>query len=368
MKFHKLLLIGLISPLFLFSQELKWNSELNFFFDNNEFAKSPLAIDQTMAGVTLTQEIGWKFDDKHYIVGGVDAMRSLGADKLVNDIHLLAYYQLKDENTLLKVGSFHRHDLLDDYSDFFFQDSIKYYRHTMEGMYFRKGNENQFVKLWLDWTGLQSATERETFFIGASGYKKFGKLFFADFQSYMFHYSITRPNPRGLTVSDYLLGQLSGGVNYSNRSGINKLLVSVGLLSGYERDRVDMNNYGTPTGGVARVEFDYRGFGTENTLYYGQPRMVLYYRHANNLYWGNPFLRAESYMQNKVYWNFINNDHIKGQLAARAHFSDGKVYFEQMLTLSAHINNYHPKKVKREPTFWERVFPRSGRASDGIEM
>ena len=74
MKFHKLLLIGLISPLFLFSQELKWNSELNFFFDNNEFAKSPLAIDQTMAGVTLTQEIGWKFDDKHYIVGGVDAM------------------------------------------------------------------------------------------------------------------------------------------------------------------------------------------------------------------------------------------------------------------------------------------------------
>ena len=60
-------------------------------------------------------------------------------------------------------------------------------------------------------------------------------------------------------------------------------------------------------------------------------------------------------MQNKVYWNFINNDHIKGQLAARAHFSDGKVYFEQMFTLSAHINNDKPKKTKNN--IWERVFP-----------
>ena len=120
--------------------------------------------------------------------------------------------------------------------------------------------------------------------------------------------------------------------------------------------------------GYAVILFDYRGFGTENTAYYGQPRMVLYYRHTNNMYWGNPFYRAEYYVQNKLYWNFIDNDYVRGQIAARTHLSEGKFYFEQMLTLSAHINNYHPKKVKREPTFWERVFPRRGRASDGIEM
>ena len=368
MKFYKFLFILLFFPASLFSQEFKWNSELNFFFDNTEYAKSRLTRDQTMAGVTLTQEIGWQFDGKHSIMGGVDAMKSLGTDKLINDIHLLAYYQLKDENTLFKVGSFHRHDLLDDYSDIFFQDSVKYYKHTMEGIYLRKGNDRQFVKLWLDWTGLQSETERESFFVGASGYKRFGELYFADFQSYMFHYATTRPNPRGLTVTDNLVGQLSAGLHYSNSSGINKLLVSAGVVSGFERDRVDMDNYGTPTGGVARLDIDYRGFGTENTAYYGQPRMVLYYRHTNNMYWGNPFYRAEYYVQNKLYWNFLDNDHVRGQIAARTHLSEGKFYFEQMLTLSAHINNYHPKKVKREPTFWERVFPRSGRASDGIEM
>ena len=357
MKFYKFLFIGLIFPSLLFSQDFKWNTELNFFFDNTEFAKSKFAIDQIMAGVVLTQELGWKFDEKHYIMGGVDAMKSLGGTKIFNDFHLLAYYQLKDENTLFKVGSFHRHDLLDDYSSFFFQDSVSFYKHTMEGIYMMKGDEKQYLKLWLDWTGLQSATERESFMVGASGFKKIGKLFFADFQSYMFHYATTRPNLRGLTVTDNVQAQLSAGFHYANSHGINNLLVSAGVLSGFERDRVDMNNYGTPTGGVVRLDFDYRGFGTENLLYYGQPRMALYYRHGNNMYWGNPFLRSSSYLQNKVYWNFLSTDFVKGQLAARTHFSEGKVYFEQLLTLSASINNYRPKKksynMLRENFWWK---------------
>ena len=354
MKFYKFLFISLIFPTLLFSQEFKWNTELNFFFDNTEFAKSKFAIDQTMAGVALTQEFGWKFDNKHYIMGGVDAMKSLGGEKIVNDFHFLAYYQLKDENTLFKVGSFHRHDLLDDYSNFFFQDSISFYKHTMEGIYFMKGNETQFMKLWLDWTGLQSETERESFLVGASGFKKFGKLFFTDFQSYMFHYATTRPNPIGFTVTDNLQAQLSVGLNYANNSGVNKLLVSAGVLSGFERDRVDMQNYGTPTGGVARLDFDYRGFGTENLFYYGQQRMILYYRHTNNMYWGNPFLRSSTYIQNKLYWNFINTDYVKGQLAARTHYSEGKIYVEQLLTLSASINN--EKHKEKRPSLLERIF------------
>lgn len=369
MKHLNILFLALLFPVFLFSQELKYNTEVHFFFDNNEFSKSNLAIDQTMAGVTLTQEIGWKFDDKHYIMGGVDAMKSLGGHQVLNDIHLLAYYQLKDENTLFKAGSFHRHDMLDDYSNFFFQDSISFYKHTMEGLYFQKGDDRQFVKLWLDWTGLQTEIERESFYVGASGYKGFGKLFFADFQSYMHHYATTRPNITYQTVVDNILAQLSVGLKYSNEKiGLNNLRLSLGVLSGFERDRRNMSNYGTPTGGVSRLDADYRGFGTENLFYYGQERMVMYERYGNQVYWGNPFLRSKMYFQNKLYWNFLDNDHVRGQIAARTHLSEGKFYFEQMLTLSAHINNYHPKKVKREPTFWERVFPRSGRASDEITM
>ena len=192
--------------------------QVGFFFDNTEFSKSNLTVDQTLAGVALAQEIGWKFDGKHYVMAGVDVTKVWRHDVL-NDIHLLAYYQLKDENILFKVGSFYRRDLLDDYSVFFFQDSVNFYKDAMDGIYFSKGNDKQFVKLWLDWTGLQSETERENFFVGASGYKEFGKLFFADFQSYMFHFATTRPNVENLTVSDNLLGQASVGIKHSNSRG-----------------------------------------------------------------------------------------------------------------------------------------------------
>ena len=266
------------------------------------------------------------------------------------------------------MGAFHRHDLLDDYSNFFFQDSVAFYKHTMEGLYFLKGDDRQFVKLWLDWTGLQSEEDRESFFVGASAYKEFGDLFFADFQSYMFHYATTRPNLEAQSVTDNLLGQLSAGVKYSNDRGLDNLKFSSGVLAGFERDRRNMDNYKTPLGLVLRADAEYKGFGTENLLYFGQSRMSFYEQYGNHMYWGNPFLRSANYIQNKLYWKFLDNEHVTGQLAAKTHFSEGKIFFEQMLTLSAHINNYHPKKVKREPTFWERVFPRSGRASDGIEM
>lgn len=364
---RKLKITALYLLLFVtaFGQELKWNTEFDFFFDNTEFAKSPLAIDQTMAGARLTQEIGWKFDKKHYVYGGVDVMRSLGGHKFIDDIHLLAYYQLKDKNTLFKVGAFHRHDLLDDYSDFFFQDSVAYYKHTMEGIYFKKGDDKQFVKLWLDWTGLQSETERESFFIGASAYKEFGRLFFADLQSYMFHYATTRPNQTDMSVSDNLLGQLSAGVRYSNTKGLNDLLFSAGVLAGFERDRKAMDDYQTPVGLVVRANVDYMGFGMENRLYYGQKRMALYEQYGNALYWGNPFLRSDLYFQNKIYWKLLDTKYVTGQLALRTHVSEGKAFFEQLLTVNVSINNDAPPV--RKPTLWERIFPeqKKGKSKKG---
>lgn len=362
-----ILLVVLFISFLSSAQELKWNTGLDFFFDNTEFSRSELAIDQTMAGVRLSQEIGWKFDENHSIFGGVSAQRSLATRDLVDKINLLAYYQLKDENTLFKTGAFKRNDLLDDYSAFFFQDSIGYYRQTMEGLYLKKGDDSRYFKLWLDWTGLQSETERESFFIGVSAYTKLGKLFFSDFQSYMFHFATTRPNPNHLSVSDNLLGQLSVGINYSNKHGLNKLKLSAGVLAGYERDRRFMDDFKTPVGAVIRADAEYRKFGTENLFYYGQKRMTRYEQYGNQLYWGNPFLRSSNYFQNKLYWNAIDTRYVKGQLVVKTHVSEGKVFFEQLFTLNASINNDKPK-VTRQPNIWERLFPKREDSMGAVTM
>ncbi len=360
--------VFLFFPTLLFSQEFKWNTGIFFFFDNTEFAKSKLTQDQTMAGVRLSQEVGWMFDEKNYIMGGVDALKCLGGDDFINNFHFLAYYQLKDKNTLLKVGAFHRGDLLDDYSTLFFQDSIVFYKPTMEGVYFQKGDKQQFVKLWLDWTGLQSAEVRESFFLGASTYKEFGKYIFADFQSYMFHYATTRPSLPNMSVADNLLGQLSLGVKHSNKNGLDKLRFSAGVLAGYERDRRIMDDYKIPFGMVIRGDVECKSFGMENLLYLGQKRMEFYDDFGNQMYWGTPFLRGGNYFQNKLYWNFLDNQYVKGQLAAKTHVAEGNVYFEQMLTVSAHINNFTPKKPKRQESLWEWFFPKEERRGRSFEL
>lgn len=339
---------------FGFSQDLKLNTELNFFFDNTEFSKSSYTKDQTMAGVQLTQEIGLNFDKKHFIYSGIDAIKNLGSHHFFDDYHLLAYYKMVDKNTLLEIGSFHRHELFDDYSNLFFQDSINFYKHTVDGVFLKKGDKDQFLKLWLDWTGLQSATERESFYVGLSGHKNFGKFFFANFQSYMYHFATTRPNPLDLSVVDNLQGQFSIGFNYKDKPQNHHFSTSIGLMSGFERDRKLMDDYKTPLGIVITSKYDYKGFGTENILYYGQKRLTLYEKYGNELYWGNPFLRGGNYFQNKLYWTWIENDKIEGQLSARTHFSEGKLFFEQMLTLNIAINN--DKQPKKKATFRERIF------------
>ena len=343
----------LIFPAASIAQEFQWKVNLNYFFDNTEFSESTLTKDQTMAGVHFSPELGMKWDQNNSIFGGVDMLKKSGSNTVVDKVKFIGYYQFHDDNTLLRAGSFQKGELLSNYSDFFFQDSVRYYRPVMEGLYFRKGNECAFFNLWLDWTGYQTENDRESFFLGASGYKSFGSLFFVDFQSYMFHFATTRPDTQGYGVCDNLLGQVSAGVNYSNNRGLNSLLFSIGTLAGFERDRQKMSDYKTPVGLVLRANADYKSFGTDNKFYFGQSRMTMYEKYGTDLYWGNPFLRSGNYVESKWYWNLIKSQYVKGQLAAKMQFSEGKVFFEQVFTLSASIGN--DDNTTKKSNIWEFI-------------
>ncbi len=336
MKHIKFILILIFFPSILFGQKLTWNAGLNFFFDNTEYAGSSYTIDQTMAGVHLAPEIGVKWERNHAIFGGANVQRNLGMTPAIYKVNLLAYYQYKDERRVFRAGSFLKNELLDDYSNLFFQDSVRYYRPTMDGLYFKKGDKNRFIKLWLDWTGLQSDTVRESFFLGASGYYTLPKGFFMDFQSYVFHYSVMRPVLPDQHVCDNILAQASIGYRYSDKNGC-KILVSGGVMGGFERNRKFMDDAYVPIGFVGRADAEYKRFGMENLLYAGKPRMKMYGEFGNELYWGNPFLRGNFYLQNKLYWKVFDTKYVQGELAARTHFSEGKVFLEQMFTLSAKI-------------------------------
>ncbi|MEI6554409.1 MAG: hypothetical protein WCL70_02345 [Paludibacter sp.] len=339
----------------LCAQKPLWNMNVNYFFDNTEYAKSSITKDQTMTGVHFTPEIGLAFDSVHSFFAGGDFLKVAGSDKFVDYIEPIAYYRYHTPKSTFYAGVFPRSELFSNYSDLFFQDSVAYFKPTVQGIFWQAGTNNSFFNLWLDWTGHQTATVRETFFVGASAHHQFG-LMFLDFQSYMFHFADTRPMNPTYSVCDNILAHLSVGVDFSNQTGIDTLLFAAGVLAGGERDRSVVNGSYFPIGAVIRLNAEYKGFGTQNMLYWGDRRDVFYNNYSNALYWNNPFLRAGFYFQSKWYLDVIRSQSVNGKLSMNLHFSEGKMMYEQVFTLRAMLNNSAKPSLKSKPTFMTNWF------------
>ena len=349
------LYLFLVLQISLFGQKLAWKAGLNYFFDNTEYAKSTLTKDQTMTGVHFTPQIGFMLDSVHSFYAGVDLLKTAGSENFIDFAQQVAYYRFHTPKVSFYAGSFLRSDVLSNYSDLFFQDSINYYHPTMHGIFWEVGRKNSYFNLWLDWTGHQTAIDRESFFVGASAHKKIGN-FFGDFQSYMFHYAITRPDILNQSVCDNLLAHLSIGVDYSNQTGLDTLMFAVGVLAGAERDRGLPDAPTIPVGIVLRLNAEYLGFGTQNMLYAGNPRNVFYGKYNYGLYWNNPFLRSNFYLESKWFLDVIRSQSVSGRINLNLHFSEGKLMYEQVFTMKALLNNTEKPNLKSKPTFMTNWF------------
>ncbi len=349
------ILIFIIFHFSISAQSFQWNAGLNYFFDNTEFTKSSIAKDQTMTGVHFTPELGLAFDSVHSFFAGADLLKTAGSQNVIDIIQPIAYYKYQTPSVSFYAGAFPRSELLSNYSDLFFQDSVNYYRPTLTGIFWQVGRKNSFFNLWLDWTAHQTSAVRETFFAGASAHQKSGMLFL-DFQSYLFHFADTRPMNPTYSVCDNLLAHLSVGIDYSNQAGIDTLLFAAGVLAGGERDRSLINGSYFPIGAVIRLNAEYKGFGTQNMLYFGNARDVFYTKYNNELYWNNPFLQSGFYLQSKWYLDVIRSQSVIGKLCMNLHFSEGKTMFEQVFTLKAILNSSTKSNLKSKPTFMNSWF------------
>jgi hypothetical protein len=347
MTIRQTLLVFILSiQISAFAQNFEWKAGMNYFFDNTEFIESTLTRDQTMTGVHFTPQLGLSKDTVHAFYIGGDLLKISGSQNFVDIIRPIAYYQQKTTKSLLYAGVFPRAELLNNYSDLFFQDSISYFQPTLSGIFWQLKNSSSFFNIWLDWNGHQTTVNRETFFVGVSALKQH-KRFFAELQSYMFHFANTRPNTENYHLTDNILGQLSIGVNYSNRQGLDTLLISAGVLAGMERDRfIDYGTH-TPIGLVLRCNADYKRFGIQNSFYWGNPRMVFYNQQGTRLYSNNPFLRSNYYLESKWYLDVIQSQSFNGKLAIKLHFSEGKLMNEQVFTLKASLESLVGKKMLR---------------------
>lgn len=339
MRPHILSIIVLCLTCFpLAGQTLNWKGNFEYFFDNAEFDRSTLVDDYTVSGIHIAPQIGINWDQHHSIFGGVDVMTLSGSKQVIDQAKVLGYYQYKSDNNTFYAGAFPRADLFSNYSELFFQDSVNFFRPVIQGLYFKHGTADAFVNVWLDWNGLRSPTDRETFFVGASGYKKWN-LFFGNFQMYMFHFANTIPSNPTFSVCDNFQGQVSAGIDLSERVPLDKLLFSAGALIGFERDRGMMDQPHAPIGGVIESELAYKIVGLDLLYYGGNKRMEFYDQYSSGLYWSTPFLQSNHYLQAKLYLKVLNNRYVQAKLSLKTHSSENRFFFEQQFSLAASLDN-----------------------------
>lgn len=339
MRIRKHIRIALLTILTLFgtaqlmAQSIVSKVGFTYFFDNTEFSTSPYTTDQTMSGVQLLPQLGIAINQQQ-IIGGISWLKKMGSASTFDNTDLIAYYKYQKRENLFLVGAFPKEQLLDDYDDVFFQDSIHFYRPLLQGLFFQKKQADWTFAAWLDWTGMQTDSIRESFYLGSYGKHTFKRHWYIDYQFVMFHLANNKRLDYG--VVDNATAHLSIGYHKASVDNNYTIDLSAGWLTGYENDR-RIAQYYIPNGLLLKAKMKYKKMGTENLFYIGEKRMNFYKDYGNQLYWGNPFYQSNTYFQNKIYWHFFETKWVKGEIASKLHISHQKVFFEQLLTLKAKI-------------------------------
>lgn len=335
------------------AQQFAWKAGINSFFDNREFTGSQVQSSQTMSGVHAVPELGIKWKNHHIFVG-VDAMHEFGSEEVIGYYDPIAYYQFSGKYFDFYMGAFPRQMALDRYPRMFFQDSISYYRPTVNGLFWEYHNKENYVNVWLDWTSRQTYDRHEAFFMGWSARYNLG-VFYGQHFGYMFHFAGMKDPVERQSVYDNGLMLTSLGLDFASITSFEKLEANFGWSVGLDRNRT-FGNWHVANGFLSEIKVEYKGIGLFNTLYLGKGQQHYYEQHSNELYWGDPIYRSSEYNRTDLYVNFIKSNIANVRLVYSLHFTESKLYHEQALYASFNINNFEKKQEKPYEYLWSKWF------------
>jgi hypothetical protein len=321
-----------------YSQDLNWRLDLFSFFDNTEFGRSAVTIPQTMAGVMIAPEAGLLWDSIHKINAGVNLMHEYGSPKAIDKFYPTVYYEFNRGAQKFMMGAFPRSRVLEKYPRLFFQDSITYYRPNINGIFWEFQQNKNYFNVWLDWTGRQSKTVNEAFFIGFSGRYNMGMFYLQHF-GYMFHLAGKMDPVVEEALHDNLLFDTSVGIDLSGKTCFRTFEANVGWVTRRERSRAENTGWIKLNGFLSEAKLEYKFLGFFNTFYRGDGMMYFYSERGNALYWGDPVYRANIYNRSDFYVIFMQRRNVNIELTYSLHFLESRVYNEQMLKVIVNLNS-----------------------------
>lgn len=325
----KYLFLFILLPIFIsnqtYSQVLE--GELNFhgFADNREYAKSG-RYSQTIFGARIAPEVGLLIDSTHRIRIGLNAVNEYGDTKFFKHIDPILYYQYRKNKLDLFIGAFPRLNLIDDYPKALLSDTLNYFRSNIEGMLLKYESKKFKQLIWMDWTGKQTALNRETFLFGLSGKYQSGS-FFVSHYAYMFHNALSAVSPPNQHLEDNGAIQAQLGLDFSKKTFLDSLTIAAGAMISIERIR-NVTGLNTPMGFINNLYASYKKVSIAHTLYFGE---------GHNLIFGDKFYTSKVYNRSDFSWSPIMYKNIQGVFTFSLHFVDKVIDSQQAFSLKYRI-------------------------------
>jgi hypothetical protein len=313
------------------AQDFIWKAGNLSFFDNREYFNKYVQP-QTMLGTQTFGEVGFKIDGQNSFSVGANYLYESGSQATINNLKPICYFKHDGKYIQVIVGSFSREGLY-RLPDVLEHDTIRYYRPNNEGIFLSGGKGDFNQNLWLDWTSRQTATDRETFLIGATGKFTPGKwLFRYDFLMYHFAgKAVKEPNDH---IRDNGGFCVFTGYNFTPYTNLDTLYLNAGVTGSYDRLR-HVYDIDTRFGNLCEFGASYKGVGLKSVLYWGEGQTQLV---------GDGMYKARFYERTDLIWQFARRGRVKAQAAFTLHFLPEVLDFSQSLVI--YIDLTGSKKLK----------------------
>lgn len=335
-------LLIFISMSFLcsYAVEPTWSIEFGSIFDNRE-GDDKMCDDKTFFFTTLSPEIGLKFTQRDRIAGGVVWTQPLENGIKDGKIYPTLYYRHNGEKWKFSMGMFPRTQLREPLPGFLWCDSLAYFQKNIRGALVQYENSKGYFDAYIDWRAHQTEVRREAFNIVFHGMLRPRRgIFLMGAYAMMNHLAKARNVEYEHSVVDNFLLNPFVGVDISESTVLDSLILKFGWLQTVERHRLNKSGWDCPGGLLVNTTFEWKFLGLRNSFFIGKKDLFpLYGEFGSLLYMGEPYYQSNFYNRTDIYGHIYRNHYMDLEAQLNFNFAKDNFMFYQRLILNIHIGN-----------------------------
>ncbi|MCE3037679.1 hypothetical protein LW133_00080 [Helicobacter sp. faydin-H8] len=316
--------------------------DFDFLLDNTEESQKYWPTRTLFTG-SIAPEIGISFKNQNLRVGG-HFIQNLGEKYPAKNLLTFSYdFTYKDIKAFF--GIFHKKQWIGEYSQLFYRKDFLFYNPLINGVLFQYDSQKYDLQaeFIFDWYG-GDITKRIDEFLTQGFLKKsfFNKKLFFGGSFLLYHFKNDEfLNLDGGNFDTYLLDrfyyELFIGSNLQSLTpSMDKLLFKFSNLSSLERKRrlsTGLDPFSNLLGWQFDFQAQYKGFGFENSLYFGKNQYKYFSTYGEDFYAGLPFYQSPLFDRAEIYYEY-KNDYLTGRFSFILHFTQDALAYQQMLSLS----------------------------------